>query len=183
MATLAEQRNNEPPNSAESTHTLNGSKADGHISTQESFAESNRHPPISTSKNPIKTSSKIEEREVGSNGDDSTSNTRTKPFVLSSRVAFNDNDLFVAARNPNSSNENNMLPVAHYDAADTDNQRKDVSEMVHNTPSQSHRLKIKTPPSATAKYIFKRTFDATFNPSSVRGTDIILASDSGEESS
>ena len=37
------------------------------------------------------------------------------------------------------------------------------------------------PPSKRAKYIFKRCFDATFNPANIPGTSKILAPDSDEE--
>ena len=41
-----------------------------------------------------------------------------------------------------------------------------------------HRL---TPPSKRAKYLFKRCFDATFNPAAVTGAQRVLAPDSDDD--
>ena len=72
-------------------------------------------------------------------------------------------------KNPDSENEVSL-------------KRKYIEETNYKTPTQKNRLKAPTPQSKKAKYMFKKTVDATFKPSDVCGTDIILASDSeGDE--
>ena len=195
MATLAEQRRDDQPKSTDSNHTLNTSKADGHISTQESLNELNRQPQIlppnvlqdgNTSHliRPIARSGTMVEITEASRTPASTSTTRTKPFVLSSRADFDEENIFAAARERISSKANPTSPHAQNGVlCEDNNQRNDASEILPNTPPQSYGLRVHTPTSKAARYMFKRTFDATFNPSGVHGTDIVLASDSGEDSS
>ena len=194
MATLAEQRKDEELKSKDSTHTLNASKADGHISTQESLNELNRQPQIippnvlkkSSTTNltlPIGRSDTTEELPEEHTTPASTSTKRAKPFILSSRAAFDEENIFAASRVRIPSKENLISPHDQNLLCEETNQRNDASELPDNTPRKSHGLRIQTPPNKKAKHVFKRTVDATFNPSGVQGRDIILASDSDEECS
>lgn len=156
MATLAEQHRDDIQSKDES-NILNASESDVHISTQQSINEVDRLRPNLNNIVPATSSSSIKERNDAAQNVDSyraPKISNQKPsFVLSSRVEFDEGSLFSAARKDMTSKENQGEP--------TTNERK---------PS--------TPLSKKAKYIFKRTFDATFKPSDICGTDIILASDS-----
>ena len=189
MATLAEQRKDDRLTGKEEGTSLNTSKADGHISTQESMSENNRESKvlaqnisISERRPDLYTEAPVESRAECSAVDTTAKNDvaiKKHPFILSSRAEFDESNMFAAARN----RTNEKFPVDQ-DASIRDyfnvtNRRAEDQD--YNTPPNSNRLRVQTPQSKKAKYIFKRTFDATFNPSSVRGTDIILASDSGEE--
>lgn len=174
MATLAEHRNTYSINTKESSASLNNSKADGHISTQESLNDSNR----------VQSTHKISENNgsIENNVDRKKPKDNSKrPFILSSRTEFNDTNLYASAKKPVNSSENIQITNNEPESENT-NHLQDLEVKNYRTPNQMNRLKIITPPSKKAKYIFQRTFDATFKPSDVCGTDIVLASDSeGEE--
>ena len=194
MATLAEQRKDDTLKGKESDISLNASKADGHISTQESLNENTRelknlgkHISISESRSDLNKDAPVEPRTEGTEVDNTTKNDSTitrHPFILSSRAEFVEGSMFAAARkatNEKDSMDQDASIREYFNVTNVTNKRKEDKDQDYNTPPNSNRLRVQTPQSKKAKYIFKRTFDATFNPSNVRGTDIILASDSGEE--
>jgi hypothetical protein len=191
MATLAEQRIDDKLKGKESGSSLDTSKADGHISTQESLNESNREPKtlgqhISISKsrthlnNEDPVESRAESREVHTPLKNDSA-IKKHPFILSSRAEFDEGNMFAAARKAANDNVSLNQDASIREYFNVTNKRIENENQDYNTPPNSNRLRVQTPQSKKAKYIFKRTFDATFNPSNVRGTDIILASDSGEE--
>ena len=175
MATLAEHRNTYSINTKESSASLNNSKADGHISTQESLNDTNR----------VQNTHKVSENSNG-NIENNLERNKAKgdskrPFILSSRTEFNDTNLYASAKKAVNPSENVQIIRNEAESENTNN-LQELEATNYRTPNQMNRLKIKTPPSKKAKYIFQRTFDATFKPSDVCGTDIVLASDSeGEE--
>ena len=154
MATLAEQHRDDIP-SKDDSNILNASESDVHISTQQSINK--------------------ERNDAAQNVDSyrSPKISNQKPsFVLSSRVEFDEGSLFLAARKDMTSKENQGET---HDIGILN--PKTVETGKNNSPTTNER-KPSTPLSKKAKYIFKRTFDATFKPSDICGTDIILASDS-----
>ena len=154
MATLAEQHRDDIP-SKDDSNILNASESDVHISTQQSINK--------------------ERNDAAQNVDSYRSpniSNQKPPFVLSSRVEFDEGSLFSAARKDMTSKENQGET---HDIGILN--PKTVEPGKNNSPTTNER-KPSTPLSKKAKYIFKRTFDATFKPSDICGTDIILASDS-----
>ena len=154
MATLAEQHRDDIP-SKDDSNILNASESDVHISTQQSINK--------------------ERNDAAQNVDSyrSPKISNQKPsFVLSSRVEFDEGSLFSAARKDMTSKENQGET---HDIGILNPQTVEAGK--NNSPTTNER-KPSTPLSKKAKYIFKRTFDATFKPSDICGTDIILASDS-----
>ena len=154
MATLAEQHRDDIP-SKDDSNILNASESDVHISTQQSINK--------------------ERNDAAQNVDSYRSpkiSNQKPPFVLSSRVEFDEGSLFSAARKDMTSKENQGET---HDIGILN--PKTVETGKNNSPTTNER-KPSTPLSKKAKYIFKRTFDATFKPSDICGTDIILASDS-----
>ena len=154
MATLAEQHRDDIQ-SKDDSNILNASESDVHISTQQSINK--------------------ERNDAAQNVDSyrSPKISNQKPsFVLSSRVEFDEGSLFSAARKDMTSKENqgetHDIGILNPKTAETGK---------NNSPTTNER-KPSTPLSKKAKYIFKRTFDATFKPTDICGTDIILASDS-----
>ena len=92
MATLAEHRNTYSINTKESSASLNNSKADGHISTQESLNDTNR----------VQNTHKVSENSNG-NIENNLERNKAKgdskrPFILSSRTEFNDTNLYASAK-------------------------------------------------------------------------------------
>ena len=194
MATLAEQRKSDQLNAKENDNSLNTSKADGHISTQESLNEINRQPRIPAQHilpDSIRSPQEVQAREKRTdvektdihNSIEETSAMKKHPFVLSSRADFDESSIFAAARKTNSPVGNSSLPQGQNGSSFEPNTKKIRTEETNNTPPPSNRLKVQTPLSTRVQYIFKRTVDATFNPTNVCGSDIILASDSEEENS
>merc|ERR1719414_1433193 len=190
MATLADSHNNSPISAKETSTNLNNSKADGHISTQESLNDSNRIPSVhnvfENQKKSIhdRNAENILETNATYENVSSVTPKAKHPFILSSRTEFNDTDLYSGGRKSKELRENILNNIN--DNPDSVNEvslkRKDIEETNYKTPTQKNRLKAHTPPSKKAKYVFKKTFDATFKPSDVSKTDIILASDSeGDE--
>ena len=58
----------------------------------------------------------------------------------------------------------------------------DLEQEVESNGDVVDRTQLeRSPPSKRARYFFKKCFEATFNPSSVPGSDNILAPDSDEE--
>ena len=175
MATLADSHNNSLISAKENSSTnLNNSKADGHISTQESLNDSNRipsgHKIFENQKRTIhnRNAENILETNAANDNVSSVTPKTKQPFILSSRTEFNDTNLYSGGRKRKELCENILNNI--------------IEETDYKTPSQKNRLKALTPQSKKTKYIFKKTFDATFKPSDVCGTDIILASDSeGDE--
>ena len=154
MATLAEQHRDDIP-SKDDSNILNASESDVHISTQQSINK--------------------ERNDAAQNVDSYRSpkiSNQKPPFVLSSRVEFDEGSLFSAARKDMTSKENQGET---HDIGILNPQTVEAGK--NNSPTTNER-KPSTPLSKKAKYIFKRTFDATFKPSDICGTDIILASDS-----
>ena len=154
MATLAEQHRDDIP-SKDDSNILNASESDVHISTQQSINK--------------------ERNDAAQNVDSYRSpkiSNQQPPFVLSSRVEFDEGSLFSAARKDMTSKENQGET---HDIGILNPQTVEAGK--NNSPTTNER-KPSTPLSKKAKYIFKRTFDATFKPSDICGTDIILASDS-----
>jgi len=191
MATLVDSHNNSPITAKENSSTnLNNSKADGHISTQESLNDSNRIPSVhnifENQKKSIhnRNAENISETSATYENVSSVTPKAKHPFILSSRTEFNDTNLYSGGRKSKELRENILNNID--DNPDSVNEvslkRKDIEETNYKTPTQKNRLKAHTPQSKKAKYTFKKTFDATFKPSDVCGTDIILASDSeGDE--
>ena len=154
MATLAEQHRDDIP-SKDDSNILNASESDVHISTQQSINK--------------------ERNDAAQNVDSYRSpkiSNQKSSFVLSSRVEFDEGSLFSAARKDMTSKENQGET---HDIGILNPQTVEAGK--NNSPTTNER-KPSTPLSKKAKYIFKRTFDATFKPSDICGTDIILASDS-----
>ena len=187
MATLADQRKDVSINAKESSSSLNNSKADGHISTQESLNDnSNRvNNPNKILENRKKSfheenlETSLEPERLKENASLKTTKAK-QPFILSSRTEFNDTNLYASGRRKVATHEHDENKGDDIEE-DLSLKRKDIDNSSYNTPPQSNKLKPQTPQSKKAKYIFKRTFDATFKPSDVCGTDIILASDSDGE--
>ena len=188
MATLAEQRIDDKLRGKDSDSSLNTSKADGHISSQESLAETSRRQILATkisennSKSDLNQESPAVSRRDSNQADITNTENATirgRPFVLSSRAAFDERNIFAAARKVISTNGSNS-PIQENSTRDVE---KNGVNPDYDTPTHSKRLRVGTPLGKQAQYIFKRTFDATFKPSDVCGTDIVLASDSGEEDS
>ena len=175
MATLAEQHRDDIQ-SKDDSNILNASESDVHISTQQSLNEVDRLRPNLNNIVPATSSSSLKERNDPARNVDnyrSPKISNQKPsFVLSSRVEFDEGSLFSAARKDMTSKENQGET---HDIGILN--PKTVEPGKNNSPTTNER-KPSTPLSKKAKYIFKRTFDATFKPSDICGTDIILASDS-----
>ena len=111
------------------------------------------------------------------------STAKTKPFVLSSRAAFNEESIFAGREKPTTPISKMAVNCVQSNGdCEENNGNNDASQMVPNTPPHIHKMKI-TPPTKKAKYILKRCFEATFNPSAVDGADLILAPDSDDERS